>query len=266
MTTVTTAPLFGAADQDLNGAESRALRTSLNLERRHVVLLAEALAFTADPVTTARVTQWERSTGRGYPRELVALLNTLDAAVERRAAPRVAPEPDVKSHRVLRRPLGGRRIAQLLDLAAHGLPLTPRQFEVLDREGGDIWQCLMDATITRAALRWRLEGRPALRVVLDKEPEPAPPARPLAYRVMALRVDYSDNVFAAIDIGSYGIMGGDHVFEIPAPKRLDGAADAEVDRWFEGVIRGLPAPTSVEGGRRALLDHVARTKEARGGR
>ena len=62
--------LFGLEGEDLTGAESRALRGALNLERRHVVALANALRIGDREVTTALLTNWERSKGRSEERRV----------------------------------------------------------------------------------------------------------------------------------------------------------------------------------------------------
>lgn len=152
------------ASGELNGAESRALRASLNLERRHVVAMVNALEIFPEPLTLDRLTQWERSKGRGYPLGAVTALEAFSAGVDRLAATFAGP--------VARRPVGGRRIAQLMALAQGGLHLDRAAFDMLDQGGGDFWQVLCDAAINRAALAERTLK--PFRVVLDRDPEDGP--------------------------------------------------------------------------------------------
>ncbi|MGQ3016979.1 hypothetical protein [Phenylobacterium sp.] len=169
--------LFGLEGEDLTGAESRALRGALNLERRHVVALANALRIGDREVTTALLTNWERSKARGYPTALVDALHALESAVEGWALnmAREAMSVSFGDPAILRRPLGAKRIHQLLEPAAVGLPLTAAQLTALDQGGGDFWQALADAAITRAATLLGRDGR-VVRLQLDQEPDE--PIRP----------------------------------------------------------------------------------------
>lgn len=173
----TTRRLFGLEGEDLTGAESRALRGALNLERRHIVALANALRIGDREVTTALLTSWERSKGRGYPTALVDALHALESAVEGWALnmAREATGVSFGDPAILRRPLGAKRIHQVLEPGAVGLPLTAAQLSALDQGGGDFWQALADAAITRAATLLGRDGR-VVRLQLDQEPDE--PIRP----------------------------------------------------------------------------------------
>lgn len=171
-------PLFGAPGEDLTGPESRSLRAALNLERRHVVALANALRIGDRIVTTELLTNWERSKARGYPLELVDALNDIERALcawadALPAAARTTERLANDGVGTLRRPLGaGYVIHQLM---AHNLdPLLFRADVLKDLEqgGGDFWQALADAAIVRAAQSLRASGMRA-RVVMDREPDGA---------------------------------------------------------------------------------------------
>ena len=106
------------------------------------------------------------------------LLDELERAVEAWALDMAAEDADGRrlgDPAILRRPLGAMRIHQVLELGAAGLPLTAAQLSALDQGGGDFWQALADAAITRAATQLRREGR-GVRVHLDQEPDE--PIRP----------------------------------------------------------------------------------------
>ncbi len=162
---------IGKFGDELSGVESRALRAALNLERRHVAVLVTAAGLWGKGAcSTSDVNGWERSKGRGYPRAVVDDLMILDAAVSGLATILVEGSERDEDGAVatLRRPRGPMRVHQLLRLRTVGLEWGPDVIAALDQEGGDFWDCLADAAVTRAALdlnhdEWRT------RVVLDKE-------------------------------------------------------------------------------------------------
>lgn len=170
--------LFGVPGQPLTGPESRALRTALNLERRHVVAMCNALKFRDDETTAQIVTAWERGKDRGYPDNVAIALSTLETGVERLALgwAQFAFDSYSNSNEIdgkvwtLRRPLGAKRILTLLAPADDGLIFSEAALQVLDQSGGDFWLALADAALSRAATILAREGF-ALRVVLDREPD-----------------------------------------------------------------------------------------------
>ena len=165
--------LIGHDGVDLTGVESRMLRAALNLERRHVVALANAMPVGDQPTTLDRLTVWERSKGRGYPPALVEGLNALYAAVRRLAeemrisAINERPEAD---RLVLRRPLGGRRTVELLCLPLHGLVLSEFQVNIIEQDSQDFWQAITDKVIVLALELNQERSGSLINVVLDKEP------------------------------------------------------------------------------------------------
>lgn len=165
--------LHGGEGDAISGLESRTLRALLHLERRHVAVLAQIVGE-AD-ATTARVTQWEVSKGRGYPPVLVAFLQDLEQAVGEMAsdlhgaAEAVMGEDSV----TLLRPRGAMRIMALLRLpAVTGRRFTDDELDRLAEDGGDFWQRLCDAAVTRCALSLKAEGHETVRVVFDHRPDP----------------------------------------------------------------------------------------------
>lgn len=159
--------LNGGASPELTGIESRSLRALLQLERRHVAILAETTGE-AD-VSTERVTQWERSKGRGYPAAVVNRLRGLQSATSDLADQLAADARAGAADRLtLTRPRGPGRIMTLLRLPeAADIRFTARELSRLDEGGGDFWQRLADAATVEAALRLQWEdGRP-VHVVLD---------------------------------------------------------------------------------------------------
>ena len=178
----------GGADATLTGIESRTLRAMLHLERRHVAILAETVGL--GDVTTERVTQWERSKGRGYPPELVDRLRRIHSAVselsgrmaneawrEARAAT-LAALPTARLTIV--RPKGHGRIMTLLRLPADAdVRFSAAQLQALDEGGGDFWQRLADAAVVEAAqlLSWEAARLPwvaglPVHVELDSAADP----------------------------------------------------------------------------------------------
>lgn len=142
----------GGGDPTLTGVESRTLRALLQLERRHIAILAEAAG---EPDTgTDRVVQWERSKGRGYPAALVVMLRDIEAAVSEfgHGLATQADETD-EGTLTIRRPRTAGDIAAALRLSAVGLDFTPDQLKALDDAGGDFWQRLADAATAGAATR-----------------------------------------------------------------------------------------------------------------
>ena len=162
--------LFGLPGEDLTGPESRALRTSLNLERRHVVALCNALSLRRDETTAQILTSWERGKERGYPDSLVDVLEILETAVDRLALSMAEPVPPAASHQTLRRPLGAKRILALLSPGQMGLVFDEVSLGLLDQSGGDFWLALADAAVSRAAVLLRRYGC-SVSVVMDREPE-----------------------------------------------------------------------------------------------
>lgn len=139
---------FGGADPSLTGLECRILRAMLTLERRHIAILAEFTGTT--DVDTDRVTQWERSKGRGYPPALVTLLR--DLIEELQGLGRTianATGADADGRWTITRP-GPIPIAQSLE-AAMGRDLTTAEHEALTEGSGDFWQRLMDVIVIEAA-------------------------------------------------------------------------------------------------------------------
>lgn len=152
-------------DPPLTGTESRLMRAALHLERRHVAVLAE-IALGRD-TTAERVTEWERSKGRGYPREVLVLLAQIGLAVEGLAAS-LAHDALATGPGVVRRPRGHDRITALLDLPAQlGRAFTPTELRALDEGSGDFWQRLCDAAVLGALRALKSRGVWPARVVLD---------------------------------------------------------------------------------------------------
>jgi|GEM_PF-2569189 len=140
---------FGGADPTLNGAESRILRAMLTLERRHIGILAGIVAGDQD-VTTDRVTQWERSTGRGYPPELVTFLRHLIGEIQemgRVMGDKTGIQPDGRC--LLSRP--EEASLRLLFRNVLDRDLTDAEDKALTEGGGDFWQRLSDAMVIEAA-------------------------------------------------------------------------------------------------------------------
>lgn len=163
-------PTIGDHGDALSGPESRALRASLNLERRHIAVLVTAAQLWAKrPAATSDVAMWERSS-RGYPQELVHDLQTLDVAVGRLSADLAeeAERDTAAEVATLRRPRGPKRVHQLLRLHEIGVDWGPEVVGSLDADGGDFWDRLADAAITRAALQINVDDW-VTRVVLDRE-------------------------------------------------------------------------------------------------
>lgn len=172
--------LEGGADATLTGIESRTLRAMLHLERRHVAILAETAGL--GDVTTERVTQWERSKGRGYPPELVDLLRRIQAAASDMAGQMAAAAKSQAAEVALGggavrmtiiRPRGHGRIMTLLRLpAAADVRFSPPQLLALDEGGGDFWQRLADAAVVEAAQRLSWDQDLPVHVELDSAADP----------------------------------------------------------------------------------------------
>ncbi|MEH0194595.1 hypothetical protein V7S57_02550 [Caulobacter sp. CCNWLY153] len=172
--------MFGLRGEPLSGPESRALRSLLNLERRHVTALANALGFFKREVTTSDVTMWERSKTHGYPEALTTALDQILTAVRNagdvlaaQACTTAAANKDEVA--AIRRPLGARRVVGLLDLPAEGLVFSAAGMAILDTADGDFWQALADAMTNYAVFSIRDdESNPfwmgPVRIVLDREP------------------------------------------------------------------------------------------------
>jgi hypothetical protein len=171
---MTSRALFGRRDRPLTGPESRAMRAACNLERRHVAALANAIRAGRGETTNSLVVSWERSAKVGYPNPLRDALWSIESAIEALAkdlqeeAHGYGRDPD--SHAAaIRRPLGGRQVVKLLRLPDHGLLLESDHMDVLDQSGGDFFQVVIDAAITRAACWLAADGQ-AVTVIMDKEP------------------------------------------------------------------------------------------------
>jgi len=161
-----TIPLFDLSDaRDLSGVECRTLRAALNLERRHVVAMANAMGLADREVTMALLTNWERSKARGYPGPLARALTQLEEATMSMALSLVADQGKGVDAGVIRRPLGARRIHQLL---SSNFVFRPHEVAALDAAGGDFFQVLADAATARACGILRDRGV-AARVDLDRE-------------------------------------------------------------------------------------------------
>lgn len=163
------------ADPTLSGIESRTLRAILQLERRHVAILAETVGL--GDVTTERVTQWERSKGRGYPPELVDRLRRIQAAASDMAGQMVSAAKDLpgegEARMTIVRPRGHGRVMTMLRLpAAADIRFTPLQLQALDEGGGDFWQRLADAAVVEAAQRLSWEQNLPIHVDLDSAADP----------------------------------------------------------------------------------------------
>lgn len=148
----------GSASAVLTGIECRILRGLLSLERRHVAILADVVA-PGSQTSTARVGQWERSKGRGYPPALVVLLRDLVEEVAGRGRTlsglttvgpdgrwtlRVPPADDMRQ-----------LLANIMER-----DLSPAEATALDNGGGDFWQRLADAVVIEAARIGAEEDRP----------------------------------------------------------------------------------------------------------
>lgn len=159
--------LNGGASAELTGVESRTLRALLQLERRHVAILAEAAGETA--VTTERVSQWERSKGRGYPPALVELMRSVQLATGELASVMVGAAMREGGERLtITRPRGPGRIMTVLRLPeVAGLRFSEDQLRRLDEGGGDFWQRLCDAATVEAALSLQRDDNRPVHVALD---------------------------------------------------------------------------------------------------
>jgi len=171
---MTNRALFGRRDRPLTGPESRAMRAACNLERRHVAALANAIRAGRGETTNSLVVSWERSAKEGYPNPLRDALWSIESAIEALAKDLQEGANgygrDLDSHAaVILRPLGGRQVVKLLRLPDHGLVLEPDHLDVLDQSGGDFFQVVVDAAITRAAC-WLAANGQDVTVVMDKEP------------------------------------------------------------------------------------------------
>ncbi len=148
--------IAGSVGEPLTGQECRILRASLGLERRHVAVLADIVLGMGD-ITTERVTGWERSRGRGYPAEVVTLLQTLAAAVERGARlileDRAGDGGDDRP--VILTPLEKGWAWQAV---AKGYDISPDMIERIDSGSGDLWPRLADAALVLASYRVRETG------------------------------------------------------------------------------------------------------------
>lgn len=166
--------LIGPRDGRLTGPECRALRATINLERRHVTALANAIGLSSTEVMTSQVSGWERSSKDGYPEALTTAMEKLEGAVQGLAC-------DLRAEALLdqlitpgvlyvKRPPVGRYDLAALDLDGAGLELDDRAREILEQCGGDFWQALCDAAVNRAVLHLA-DQNPVhfIRVVVARE-------------------------------------------------------------------------------------------------
>lgn len=159
----------GGADPTLTGVESRTLRALLQLERRHIAILAETVSN--ERVTTERVTQWERSADRGYPGGLVTLLRDIEGAVSDLAGQMAGQaRRDREGRMTILRPRSKDAIMARLRLAeAAEVRFSPDQLKALDEGGGDFWQRLCDAAVASAALSLGFSDNRPVHVAYEAE-------------------------------------------------------------------------------------------------
>lgn len=168
---MTTAYLFDNDDRDLNGVECRALRVALSLTRANVGAIAHGQGL-SDRARADLVKSWETSKGRGYPAGLVDILATLELGVSRLSRFMADSAEIVGDVATVRRPLGARRVHQLL-MEMIELPLSDQTMRLLDDEQqGEAWQAMADAATVRAAMRLNGDGY-RVRVDLDRQPSEA---------------------------------------------------------------------------------------------
>ena len=168
-TVIDTAPLLGQAGQPLNAPESRTLRAACGLQRIDVAALANALSLLDGQATVERITRMERSTPGGYPPPLCDALRALEAAVDGLALDMVDEGRHGDDLTILRRPLGAKRIVQLLALPKVGLDLSPRALAIPDERNASFWHGVIDAVMVRAATEARAQDLVA-QVVNDIDP------------------------------------------------------------------------------------------------
>lgn len=233
--------LCGPPGNALNGIECRTVRAALGLERRSVAAWANLRFHAPKPVTAADITSWERSKGRGYPQDLVEDLARLEMGVQQMAERMYADAVDKRTHLILRRPMGGRRILAMLDLGNVGLILTEDQLAALDSADGarEIWQALADAATVRAALEAARQYDLHPQIEMDRQPDEAispadnPPAQSappaeildLARKAAALTVDRVDEL-AQVETTMRQIIA-------------DGEVTADDLRWLTDLAPGL---------------------------
>lgn len=153
----------GGGDPTLTGVESRTLRALLQLERRHIAILAEA-AGELD-TTTDRVVQWERSEGRGYPVSLVVLLRDIEDATAYLGRELAHGAVRDGTGRVtIMRPKSADEIAAALALPTAGVRFSDAQLKALRDGGGDFWQRLGDAAVIAATSRIDLAATPEVHI------------------------------------------------------------------------------------------------------
>lgn len=141
----------GGADPHLTGVESRTLRALLQLERRHIAILADIV--TGEDTNVDRVVNWERSKGRGYPAALVVILRDMEGAVsELGGVIALTAERAGGDRLIIRRPHKAPEIIAALRLEeVAGLRLSSNALGALNEGGGDFWQRLCDAATASAA-------------------------------------------------------------------------------------------------------------------
>ncbi len=146
---------FGSGSRALNGPESRALRTSLHLERRHLTRLVNALQLLRGRrCNNDDIGSWEA--GAGYPKGLLDLLIAIDAAVARLAG-RLHAGRDDAGHCRIERP-AVETIMELLALDKVGVVLDAAAQAAMMGDQGDVWQRLFDAVVVRTAELCDREG------------------------------------------------------------------------------------------------------------
>lgn len=147
----------GSASAALTGVECRILRGLLNLERRHVAILADVVV-PGSQTSTARVGQWERSKGRGYPPAVVVLLRDLVEEVAGRGRTLSALTTVDANRWTLRVPSADDMRQLLANIMERDL--SPAEATALDNGGGDFWQRLADAVVIEAARIGAEEDQP----------------------------------------------------------------------------------------------------------
>ena len=142
---------IGSAKRPLNGPESRALRTGLHLERRHVSRLINLLRVLDGRFQNDDVTAWERGE-EGYPYAVVKLLVSFEDVVTQISAVQFvrgcikAGECEIVQPEL-------EELLALFDITTDQLVLEARSHPALVGEGADLFQRLFDAVVARIANR-----------------------------------------------------------------------------------------------------------------
>ncbi len=138
---------LGLEGRALNGAECRALRTSLHLERRHLTRLVNVMGLMRGPrCQNDDIGKWEAQVG--YPRALVEVLTRLDEAASALAVRLHADAGLTPGVRAIQRPQAS-EISAALPLVDVGLILDEPTRAVLMGDEGDVWQRLFDAVVVK---------------------------------------------------------------------------------------------------------------------